>query len=365
MAADIKPKTALITGVTGQDGSYLASFLCAKNYIVHGVALYGASAPDDDDYRDLQAHENFRIHHADLTDSGALWRLLAALAPDEIYNFGAQSHVKVSFDVPEATAAINGLGTLRLLEAVRGLGLAQHVRFYQAGSSEMFGNAPAPQNEDTPFAPCSPYGTSKLFAYWTVRNYRDSYGLHASNGILFNHESPRRGDDFVTRKITRAVAALCYGGRDAPLLLGNLDAKRDWGYAPDYIEGIWMMLQREQPGDYVLATGKTRSVRDFVTAAFAAAGRHIIWRGSGVDEIALDPASGAVLVRVDPSLFRPCEIHELCGDASRAQTDLGWRPKTSFAEMVAIMLRHDAQHFLCDSVIMTVDAGGGMYDAAE
>lgn len=329
-------RKALITGVTGQDGGFLARFLLDKGYEVHGLRLYAAH-DDLHNIRDLQDEPSFHLHIGDLTDTGSLWRLLAELRPAEIYNLGAQSHVQVSFATPEATADINALGTLRLLEAVRGLNLAADTRFYQASSSEMFGNTSAPQNENTPFRPCSPYGISKLFAYWTVRNYRQAYGMHASNGILFNHESPARGEEFVTRKIARAVAAIVEGRRDC-LALGNLDACRDWGHARDYVEGMWMMLQQAEPDDYVLATGETRSVRDFATAAFGCAGIDIRWRGSGIDEQGIDARSGRVLVKVDPQFFRPLELHNLIGDAAKARMKIGWRPRTEFETLVREMV---------------------------
>lgn len=334
-------KTAFITGITGQDGAVLASFLLGKGYEVHGLRLYSAT---DDMQRlgPLAAGARFHLHYGDMTDGGNIRRLVDHIAPDEIYNLAAQSHVKVSFEAPEATAQVNALGTLRLLEAVRGSG----VRFYQASSSEMFGNAPAPQNEETPFAPCSPYACAKLYAYWLVRNYRDSYGLHASNGILFNHESPVRGEEFVTRKITKAVAAIV-AGRQGELLVGNLAARRDWGHARDYVEGMWLMLQQETPGDYVLATGRSHSVRDFVTAAFGCAGVRIGWRGDGLGEEGVDMVRGRVLVRVDPRFFRPNEVHELRGDAGRARRVLGWRPRMSFADLVADMVRADCVEAGC------------------
>ena len=327
-------KTALITGVTGQDGALLAGFLLGKGYEAHGLRLYSAT-DDTARLKDIIQNPAFHLHHGDMTDGGALWRLLSEIRPDEIYNLAAQSHVKVSFEVPEATADINALGTLRLLEVMRGLNL--NARFYQASSSEMFGNAPAPQNENTPFAPCSPYGAAKLYAYWITRNYRDAYGLHASNGILFNHESPLRGEEFVTRKIARAVAMIEAGMQDV-LKIGNLAARRDWGHARDYIEGMWMMLQQDAPGDYVLATGKARSVKDFVTAAFALTGVNIVWSGKGTDERGIDARSGRVLVAVDPALYRPTELHELVGDAARAYEKMGWKPCIAFRDLVREMV---------------------------
>lgn len=327
-------KAAFITGVTGQDGSLLAAFLLDTGYEVHGLRLYSAT-DDTARIQDLLQNPAFRLHHGDMTDGGALWRLLSIVRPDEIYNLAAQSHVRVSFDVPEATADINALGTLRLLEAVRGLKL--DARFYQASSSEMFGNASAPQNENTPFSPCSPYGAAKLYAYWITRNYRDAYGIHASNGILFNHESPVRGEEFVTRKIARAVAMVEAGTLDC-LTIGNLSARRDWGHARDYVEGMWMMLQQDVPGDYVLATGQARSVRDFVTAAFALTGVNIVWSGKGVEEKGIDARTGRVLVKVDPALYRPTELHELVGDAAKARQAFGWKPRTAFRDLVREMV---------------------------
>lgn len=332
-------KRAFITGITGQDGSFLARFLLGKGYHVHGLQLYSATE-DTGRINDLLGHEYFHLHHGDLTDGGTLHRLLSTIRPDEIYNLGAQSHVKVSFDVPEATANINALGTLRLLEAMRNLELTA-TRFYQASSSEMFGNAPAPQNEKTQLAPLSPYATSKLAAYWYVRNYRESYGLHASNGILFNHESPVRGEEFVTRKITKAVNAIIAGTQDC-LKIGNLESRRDWGHARDFVEGMWLMLQQGKPDDYVLATGQSYSVRDFINTAFMLSGIALEWEGEGMDEIGRDPKTGRVLVAVDPQFFRPNELHELIGDASKAQEKLGWVPKISFTELVREMLAYDS-----------------------
>ena len=332
-------KTALITGVTGQDGSLLAGFLLEKGYEVHGLRLYSAT-DDTARLKDLMQNPAFHLHHGDMTDGGTLWRVLSEIRPDEIYNLAAPSHVRVSFAVPEATADINALGTLRLLEAIRGLKL--ETRFYQASSSEMFGNAPAPQNESTPFAPCSPYGAAKLYAYWVVRNYRDAYGLHASNGILFNHESPVRGEEFVTRKISRAVAMIEAGTLEC-MTIGNLAARRDWGHARDYVEGMWMMLQQDMPGDYVLATGKARSVKEFVTAAFALTGINIVWSGKGTDEKGIDARNGRVLVAVDPALYRPTELHELVGNAARAYETFGWKPQVTFRDLVREMVETERE----------------------
>lgn len=329
-------KTALITGVSGQDGALLAEFLLRKNYTVHGLRLYSAT-DDTQRLHNLINDPKFHLHHGDMTDSGCLSWLLLNLRPQEIYNLAGQSHVGVSFAVPEATININTLGVCRLLEAARPL---DGVRLYQASSSEMFGNAPAPQTEDTPHRPCSPYGASKSCAYWLVRTYRDSYGLHASNGILFNHESAFRGEDFVTRKITRGVAAIEAGQLDR-LRLGNLDARRDWGHARDYVEGMWLMLQQDEPDDYVLATREVRSVREFAEAAFSCIGIDIEWQGVGVDEKGIDAKTGKALVIVDPRFFRPNELHMLVGDASKAGRKLGWKPRIPFDGMVKDMVEHD------------------------
>lgn len=330
-------KTALITGITGQDGAVLADLLLSKGYHVCGLRPY---LPVDDTERLASLPKDIELFHADMTDSSSLIRVLEQTRPDEIYNLAAMSHVQVSFSMPEYTGNVNALGTTRLLEAMRALGM-EKVRFYQASSSEMFGNAPAPQNEETPFAPCSPYGVAKLYAYWMVRTYRDAYGFHASNGILFNHESALRGEHFVTRKITRAVGDFALG-RKEPLVLGNLDACRDWGHARDYMRGAWMMLQRPAAGDYVLATGETHSVRDFVERAFALAGRPIVWHGEGFDETGHDKFSGQKLVEIDPALFRPQEIHCLVGDADKARRELGWKPDYSFDELVREMVEADS-----------------------
>lgn len=332
-------KTALITGITGQDAFYLASLLLQKGYHVHGVRLYSAT---DDTQRlcSFSSHPNFTWHYGDLTDGTSIMKLVSDIQPDEIYNLAAQSHVQVSFQTPEATANINALGPLRFLEAIKTLGLTYKTRFYQASSSEMFGNMPAPQNEQTAFEPCSPYGVAKLYAYWMVKNYRDTYGLHASNGILFNHESPVRGEEFVTRKITKAVAMID-AGRLQTLMIGNLESRRDWGHAKDYVEGMWRMLQQDRGGDYVLASGQSHSVRDFVEAGFAHIGREIEWRGEGVNEVGLDSKTGRLLVKVDPQFFRPQELHSLIGDSVKAQKELGWNPRISFSELVADMVQAD------------------------
>ena len=330
-------KVALITGVTGQDGALLAAHLLGKGYWVHGLRLY--SATDDlSRLRELQNNPDFHLHYGDLTDAGALHRLMQNVRPDEIYNLAGLSHVAVSFFTPVAAVQINTIGTTHLLDAMRNI--FPKARFYQASSSEMFGNAPAPQNEETPMQPCSPYGVSKLGAYWMARNYRNAYGLHISNGILFNHESTARGGDFVTRKITRAVAAIEAGG-DAPLRLGNLEARRDWGHARDYVDGMWRMLQEEVSGDYVLATGRTHSVREFVVEAFAYVGIKLFWRGLGEHEQAFDARTGRMVVAVDPQFYRPAELHTLIGDAAKAARVLGWRPSTSFETLVREMVDAD------------------------
>ena len=340
----MKSKVALITGVTGQDGAYLAEFLLQKDYIVHGVKRRSSSfntARVDHLYEDPQ-QENVRfiLHYGDLTDATNLIRLIQETKPDEIYNLGAQSHVQVSFETPEYTANADALGTLRLLEAIRILGWGERMRFFQASTSELYGNVPAPQNETTPFRPRSPYGAAKLYAYWITVNYREAYGFHASNGVLFNHESPLRGETFVTRKITRAVAAIELGLQQR-LYLGNLDALRDWGHARDYVEGMWRIVQQDTPDDYVLATGEAHSVRQFVELAFAEVGRKLEWRGAGSAEQGIDAASGQVLVEIDARYFRPTEIDHLVGDPAKARRELGWTHKTSFAELVREMVAAD------------------------
>ena len=338
-------KVALITGVTGQDGAYLAEFLLDKGYEVHGVKRRSSSfntARIDHLYADPHEDEvRFILHYGDLTDSTNLIRLIHDCQPTEIYNLAAQSHVQVSFETPEYTANADGLGTLRLLEAMRILNLGEHVRFYQASTSELYGRVQeVPQSETTPFYPRSPYGAAKLYAYWITVNYREAYGFHASNGILFNHEGPTRGETFVTRKITQAVAAIKHG-RQSQLFLGNIDAKRDWGHARDYVEGMWLMLRQDEPGDYVLATGESHSVREFVEIAFDHVGLTIEWRGQGLDEVGVDAATGDVLVRIDSRYFRPTEVEELLGDPSKAHDLLGWRHRTSFTELMREMMDHD------------------------
>ena len=340
-------KTALITGVTGQDGSYLARLLLEKGYRVFGIKRRSSSLNTqrvDDIYEDIHVpHARFTLVYGDMTDATNLIRIVQDTQPDEIYNLAAQSHVQVSFETPEYTANADALGTLRLLEAIRILTLDKKTRFYQASTSELYGKVQeTPQKETTPFYPRSPYAAAKLYAYWIVVNYREAYGLHASNGILFNHESPVRGETFVTRKITRAVAAIHHGQQDR-IWLGNLDAKRDWGHARDYVEGMWLMLQQEQPDDYVLATGRTNSVRDFVEMAFRETGVAIAWEGEGVKERGLCAKTGKVLVEVDPRYFRPTEVDLLLGDPSKAKAKLGWSATTSLEQMVSEMVRSDVE----------------------
>ena len=340
-----KRKIALITGVTGQDGAYLAELLLAKGYMVHGVKRRSSSFNTgriEHLYQDPhEEDQRFVLHYGDLTDATNLIRIVQETQPDEIYNLAAQSHVQVSFETAEYTANADGIGALRLLEAIRILGLEKKSRFYQASTSELYGLVQqVPQNEKTPFYPRSPYAAAKLYAYWITVNYREAYGMHASNGILFNHESPLRGETFVTRKITRAVAAIHLDLQEK-LYLGNLDARRDWGHARDYVEGMWRMLQQETPDDYVLATGQTQSVRSFVERAFAEVDVEITWRGEGVAEEGVDAATGRVLVAVDPRYFRPTEVDLLIGDPTKAREKLGWTHTTSLAELCAEMVRED------------------------
>ena len=346
-------KVALITGITGQDGSFLAEFLLEKGYEVHGIIRRSSSFNTgriehlyfDEWVRDMKQQRSINLHYGDMTDSSSLIRIIQMTQPDEIYNLAAQSHVKVSFDVPEYTAESDATGTLRLLEAVRILGLERKTRIYQASTSELFGLVQeTPQRETTPFYPRSPYGVAKLYGYWITKNYRESYGMFAVNGILFNHESERRGETFVTRKITLAAARIAAGQQDK-LYLGNLDALRDWGYARDYVECMWLMLQHEQPEDFVIATGEQHSVREFTERAFAHVGIELRWQGEGVEEQGIDQATGRVLVEVDPKYFRPAEVETLLGDPTKAKTLLGWNPqKTSFEELVRLMVEHDVQY---------------------
>jgi GDPmannose 4,6-dehydratase len=338
-------KVALITGATGQDGAYLAEFLLAKGYVVHGVKRRSSSLNTQRvDHLYVDPHAGgvrFLLHYGDMTDATNLIRLIQETQPTEVYNLAAQSHVQVSFETPEYTANADALGTLRLLEAIRILKLEKRVRFYQASTSELYGNAPqSPQDENTPFAPRSPYGAAKLYAYWITVNYREAYGIHASNGILFNHESPIRGETFVTRKISRAVAAIEAGRQDS-LFIGNLNARRDWGHARDYVEGMWMILQQPQPDDYVLATGDSHTVREFIERAFAVIGRQVAWRGEGIGETGIDKASGKVLIRIDPRYFRPTEIDNLVGDSSKARDRLGWKHRVDFDDLVLEMVEED------------------------
>lgn len=338
-------KVALITGVTGQDGAYLAELLLSKGYFVHGVKRRSSSFNTgrvDHLYEDPHEPDpRFALHYGDMTDATNLIRVVQETQPDEIYNLAAQSHVQVSFETAEYTANADGVGPLRLLEAIRLLGLVGKTRFYQASTSELYGKVQQiPQSETTPFYPRSPYAAAKLYAYWITVNYREAYGLHASNGILFNHESPLRGETFVTRKITRGVAAIHLGLQDK-IYLGNLDAKRDWGHAREYVRGMWLVLQQSQPDDYVLATGETHSVRSFVEKAFRRIGVDVVWRGGGVEERGIDAASGKVLVEVDPRYFRPTEVDLLIGDPSKAREKLGWRHETTLDDLVAEMMRED------------------------
>lgn len=338
-------KKALITGVTGQDGAYLSEFLLRKGYEVHGIKRRSSSFNTervDHLYQDPHTkNKKFILHYGDLTDTSNLVRILQEVQPDEIYNLGAQSHVQVSFEVPEYTADTDGIGTLRLLEAIRILGMEKTVRFYQASTSELFGKVQeVPQKETTPFYPRSPYAAAKLYAYWIVVNYRESYGMHASNGILFNHESPIRGETFVTRKVTRAAARIKLGLQDK-LYMGNIDSKRDWGFAGDYVELMWLMLQQDTPDDYVMATGVTTTVRDFITMAFKEAGISIKWEGNGVEEKGIDIASNKVVVEIDPRYFRPAEVELLIGDPTKAKTKIGWEPKVQLPELVKMMVEND------------------------
>ncbi len=337
------PKKALITGITGQDGSYLAELLLEKGYEVHGIIRRASTFNThriDHLYRDRHNKDvRMFLHYGDMTDSSNLNRLLERIEPDEIYNLAAQSHVKVSFEVPEYTAEVDALGTLRFLDAIKDTGLK--TKFYQASTSELYGLVQdVPQTEKTPFYPRSPYGVAKLYAYWITVNYREAYGIFACNGILFNHESPRRGETFVTRKITMAAASI-KDGLQEKLYLGNLDAKRDWGYAPEYVEGMWLMLQHHTPEDFVLATGETHTVREFATRAFAELSISIEWTGKGANEKGIDSATGRVLVEVDPNYYRPTEVDLLVGDAAKAENLLGWKPKVSFKELVRIMVNAD------------------------
>lgn len=342
--------TALITGITGQDGSYLAEFLLEKGYDVHGIIRRSSSFNTgrlehlylDGWVRDQHQARRINLHYGDMTDSSSLIRIIGLVKPDEIYNLAAQSHVKVSFDVPEYTADTDAIGTLRLLEAVRILGREKQTRIYQASTSELFGDvAEIPQTERTPFHPRSPYAVAKLYAFWIMKNYRESYGMYTANGILFNHESERRGENFVTRKITLAAARIAAGLQNK-LYLGNLEARRDWGYAPDYVKCMWLILQQPEPDDFVIATGEYHTVREFATLAFDRVGIKLRWEGKGLDEKGIDSATGKVLVEVDPRFFRPADVEQLLGDPTKARTELGWNPRaTSFTELVNRMVDYD------------------------
>ena len=382
-------KVALITGITGQDGAYLAEFLLAKGYEVHGLIRRSSTFNTDridHIYQDPHVPDTrLLLHYGDLSVSGQMADLIYNIQPGEIYHLGAQSHVRVSFDMPEYTGDVTGLGTVRLLEAIRKTGVK--AKFYQASSSEMFGSAPAPQNEQTPFEPRSPYAAAKVFAYWMVKNYREGYNMFATNGILFNHESPCRGETFVTRKITRAVARIRYGFQDR-LYLGHLGAKRDWGYAPDYVKAMWLMLQQERPADYVVATGQSHSVREFCELAFREAGMELEWRGSGTSEVGIlayvdhdqapshakpasdmssqpipIPKTGDEVVCIDPRYFRPTEVEHLLGDASKARRELGWEPTVTFEQLVQIMVRGDIRELenlrRCQDVIQRIIGNSG------
>ena len=327
-------KTALTTGITGQDGSYLTELLLQKGYEVHGIVRRSSLI---NTHRIDHVYDSIHLHYGDLTDSTNLVKIIQQVQPDEIYNLGAQSHVKVSFEMPEYTGQVDALGTLRILEAVRLLGLEKKTRIYQASTSEMYGLVQeVPQTETTPFYPRSPYGVAKLYGYWIVKNYRESYGLHASSGILFNHESPRRGETFVTRKITRGLSRISTGEQDL-LYLGNLNAKRDWGHAKDFVEAMWLMLQQDEPDDYVIATGEQHSVREFVEKAASYFGMTIAWEGDGLDEVGYDTTSGNMVVAVDPKYFRPAEVETLLGDATKAKEKLGWKPKITFDQLIEDM----------------------------
>ncbi len=347
---DNKHQVALITGITGQDGSYLAEFLLEKGYEVHGIIRRSSSFNTeriehlylDEWVRDQKHKRKVNLHYGDMTDSSSLIRIIEEVKPDEIYNLAAQSHVKVSFEVPEYTAETDATGVLRLLEGVRIAGRAHCTKIYQASTSELYGKVQeVPQSETTPFYPRSPYAAAKLYAYWIMVNYREAYGMFCSNGILFNHESERRGENFVTKKITMAAARIVKGKQDK-LYLGNLNARRDWGYAKDYVECMWLMLQQERPDDFVIATGEYHTVREFCTLAFHYAGIELAWQGEGVDEKGIDKTTGKVLVEVDSRFFRPTEVEQLLGDPTKAKTQLGWNPrKTTFEELVCIMVEHD------------------------
>ena len=338
-------KTALITGITGQDGSYLAELLLEKNYKVHGLIRRNSTSDGTDRINHLLKFPTITLHYGDMTDFACIAQLIKDIQPAEIYNLAAQSHVKVSFSNALYTADANGLGTLRILEAIKILGLEKTTRFYQAATSEMFGEVQSiPQREDTPFYPRSPYGVAKLYAHWITKNYREAYGIFACSGILFNHESPRRGETFVTRKITKTLAEIRNGKRILPLELGNLDAKRDWGHAKDYVEAMWLMLQQEEPEDFVIATGQQHTVREFVDAAFDYMGYSIEWVGEGLKEVAKDYGTGEVLVKINPEFYRPSEVDSLVGDCTKAKETLGWKHNYSFTQLVEEMCKYDLEH---------------------
>ena len=338
-------KTALITGITGQDGSYLAEFLLEKNYRVHGLIRRNSTSDGTDRINHLLKMPTITLHYGDMTDFACLAALIKEVQPDEIYNLAAQSHVKVSFSNALYTADANGLGTLRILETIKLLGMEKTTRFYQAATSEMFGEVQSiPQREDTPFYPRSPYGVAKLYAHWITKNYREAYDMFACSGILFNHESPRRGETFVTRKITKTLAEIRNGKRIVPLELGNLDAKRDWGHAKDYVEAMWLMLQQEEPEDFVIATGQQHTVREFVNAAFDYMGYTIEWVGEGLKEVAKDYATGEVLVTINPEFYRPSEVDSLVGDCTKAKETLGWKHNYSFTQLVEEMCKYDLEN---------------------
>ncbi|MEQ8910546.1 MAG: GDP-mannose 4,6-dehydratase [Vicingaceae bacterium] len=360
-------KVALITGVTGQDGAYLSELLLAKGYEVHGIKRRSSLFNTDRiDHLYQDPHEKnvkFTLHYGDMTDSSNLTRIIQEVQPDEVYNLAAQSHVKVSFETPEYTANSDAVGTLRILEAIRILGLEKKTRFYQASTSELYGKVQEiPQTEKTPFYPRSPYGVAKLYAFWIVKNYREAYDMYACNGILFNHESPLRGETFVTRKITRAAARIKLGMQEC-MYLGNLDAKRDWGHAKDYVEGMWRMLQQDKAEDYVLATGETIEVREFVAKAFAELEIEVEWKGNGVDEVGINKATGKEIVKVDPKYFRPTEVELLVGDSTKARTELGWKPTFGVDGLVKDMIKADLALFKRDKYLM--EGGHKVYDFHE
>lgn len=348
IGVEFNMKKALITGITGQDGAYLAEFLLNKGYEVHGIKRRSSMFNTDRvDHLYQDPHEEdvrFFMHYGDMTDSTNIIRIINQVQPDEIYNLAAQSHVQVSFETPEYTANADAIGTLRILEAIKILGLEKKTRFYQASTSELYGKVQEiPQKETTPFYPRSPYAAAKIYGYWITVNYREAYGIYGCNGILFNHESPIRGETFVTRKITRAVARISLG-LQKKLYLGNINSQRDWGFAGDYVEAMWLMLQQDEPEDFVIATGEVHSVKEFVEIAFKEVGIDITWQGEGIDEKGIDANNGAVLVEVDPRYFRPTEVEFLLGDPTKAKTKLGWQPKTSFMQLVKMMIREDVQH---------------------